>query len=456
MAMVSKSKRLRMHTSSLSLDVTLDEALQILRRSTSMASTTSSFRSNTTSLPQIRRRGGPLSAKARPTGCLALSQFRTSSGQLRLPQAFSDELKVSKRVRSNPRSALPSHDQFQQGASASADYEKELGAISEQRQRLPDAVSSNGIAHKALAPPDKGGFSRQVSSSSGYSHGRTDSKSRCDRDTKNIAPSIVLASHGNQPEVSKEAAAAYWGITLAEPRNEIAEETQEEPSKKKPESMSEAMMMYDLAKATHLSYPDIKNACDLFRRFVDIGKDINIFESNLKMTNFKELLGSLCDVASASDLPADFVSQAFRSADKDEGGDISISEFAIWYSSFSFQESVNLTKEEMASRELAREFAIDLVDLERYRAAFRRYDSDGSGLIEIDEFRVILQDLLKIPPGRTLPEERIQVLWRMADSEREGDLNFKRFLQFYLKNFDDADGDDSDPLSGFYKSFRKV
>mmetsp|Transcript_78525 Transcript_78525/g.138342 ORF Transcript_78525/g.138342 Transcript_78525/m.138342 type:complete len:498 (+) Transcript_78525:78-1571(+) len=223
----------------------------------------------------------------------------------------------------------------------------------------------------------------------------------------------------------------------------------EEPEVK--EDISEAI----LARKLGMPFDMTQEACNLFRKFSNFDETENLLEANLNMDKFIHVLCDLCKVNDVDELEEDFVRSAFKTADRDGGGDIDVHEFAIWYSSFGFSEEMNLTKKDKDLRELARTINVPIVDMERFSRAFKRFDTDDSGTIDYDEFSALLYRLMKVPGGQEIPPDRIKKLWREADLDGSGDLSFAEFCQFYVKRFDQQDGGSFD-FSSFYTSVRRV
>ena len=135
-----------------------------------------------------------------------------------------------------------------------------------------------------------------------------------------------------------------------------------------------------------------KEAAHLFQRFAEIPKGGTIFDGKLQISQLSQVLVALCDVSDSSELDKKFADRAFRAADRDSGGFIDIEEFAIWYSSFCFAEEVTVRPQVRQTRELARQMGLEIWAIEKFRVAFDKYDADGSGEIEFDEFSDMVQD----------------------------------------------------------------
>jgi Ca2+-binding EF-hand superfamily protein len=143
-----------------------------------------------------------------------------------------------------------------------------------------------------------------------------------------------------------------------------------------------------------------------------------------------------------ANLEEDMLHEAFSRADKDADGLLSFKEFAIWFSSHGFQEEFNVDEEEQWKRRMSRTLGIPLVDLDMYKRNFDKFDADGSGTIDREEFYDMLLKCLKLPKRIGMPSKRVQQLWLAADADKSGDVDFEEFVVFYYKYFSMEDGND--------------
>ncbi|CAK9049624.1 unnamed protein product [Durusdinium trenchii] len=286
--------------------------------------------------------------------------------------------------------------------------------------------------------------------------------------SKAKARSKTKRSDGPQ-EVSLEAARAFWDLAAQEDRraqqarNGRHRSSQDEDRRQPSNSQSNHYPNYvrhsgpgvpELSHRVGLPYQVAKEAAHLFHRFADFPKGGGIFDGKLKVSQLTEVLVALCEVADASELDKGFTDRAFRAADRDSGGFIDIEEFAIWYSSFCFAEEVTVRPQVRQTRELARQMGLEIWAIEKFRVAFDKYDADGSGEIEFDEFSDMVQELLKIPNGHELPHDRLMTMWRTADITQKGYLDFREFCFFYVRMVSMEEG--CDPIRDYYRNVRNV
>lgn len=166
---------------------------------------------------------------------------------------------------------------------------------------------------------------------------------------------------------------------------------------------------------------------------------------------FAEIFGLLNDTR--MDGEEENLESAWRDADENDDKEVDFKEFCYFFYSRGFQEAHLLTKEQSEVRQIAREKGLPVIDVEAYQAKFSAYDDDGSGEIEYEEFSALVASLLKVPEGMEFPEKRMQQLWREADLDGGGNINFDEFLAFYKKYFDS--NSNKNPLDTFYSSVRK-
>eukprot|EP00440_Ansanella_granifera_P052933 gb/GFBE01057390.1/.p1 GENE.gb/GFBE01057390.1/~~gb/GFBE01057390.1/.p1 ORF type:complete len:506 (+),score=102.19 gb/GFBE01057390.1/:1-1518(+) len=255
-------------------------------------------------------------------------------------------------------------------------------------------------------------------------------------------------------DVSREAACVFWNqpIHYDEVPRQDTETGSLQEAKVSPQALIQGRLR-KLAGELGFRFNDLKEAVSVFQKHCKAA-DEGLFDVRLSMQNFQEVLLDMCKVTSLQQLPDAFVKAAFKAADRDQGGDIDIKEFAIWFSAFSFSEEVTLTPDERRNRDLARALGVEVKKLDEYKKLYDKYDTDGSGVIEFHEFSGLVRDLLKIPADTDLPKERLKSMWQNADTIGNGEVDFEEFCVFYFKICETEDG--ADPCVDFYRNVRRV
>lgn len=284
------------------------------------------------------------------------------------------------------------------------------------------------------------------------------STKRSNRDSIGPLPPNWRPSSKGQT-VSRAAAAAFWGITLEDGGSDLGDEEDFQGStgfhRRSSQKAQTEFPLAALHVATSVPLSDLKEACGIFGRFVRSDSE-DITEAHLDMKDFESLLCHVTGVQDASELAPEFLKSAFHTADRNYTGDIDIWEFVTWYSAFSFSEAVCVNKFARETRDVARKHGMNILNIERYKKAFDRYDLNSNGVIEFSEFKNIISDLLKIPTGLDLPQERVVSMWRNADKDGSGSIDFEEFVAFYVKVFGDTFETDFDPVADYYRSMRRI
>lgn len=93
-----------------------------------------------------------------------------------------------------------------------------------------------------------------------------------------------------------------------------------------------------------------------------------------------------------------------------------------------FQDVVEISDEEKALREIAKNYELHLSDVERLKKTFDKYDGDKSGEIAREEFNVMYRVLEQIPEGTEIPMKRLDQAWQRVDMDKSGAISFEEFL----------------------------
>jgi len=145
---------------------------------------------------------------------------------------------------------------------------------------------------------------------------------------------------------------------------------------------------------------------------------------------------------------------SWREADRNYNGKVDFDEFAIWYSSWGFQQELLLSPQQILSRDFAKKYDLSIPDVDSVQAKFHLFDEDGSGVIEFHEFEKLLYKLMKVPRGQELPANRLKHFWKEIDTDGSGGVDFEEFLQWYMKYFDMRGNSAFSPIEQLYQSVR--
>jgi len=131
---------------------------------------------------------------------------------------------------------------------------------------------------------------------------------------------------------------------------------------------------------------------------------------------------------------------------------INFHDFVQWFFTNGFRDEINIFDESTEQRYLkkvARKHEVSLKDVEACNDKFKRTDLNSNGVIEYDEFEVLIHSMMRLAESEKLPHARMETLWRDADTDGNGGLDFEEFMAFWIKSFR---GDC--PIEGFYRNFR--
>lgn len=220
---------------------------------------------------------------------------------------------------------------------------------------------------------------------------------------------------------------------------------------------SKGPQLFQLAHELRIPAELAAQAAEIFGRYSE-GEGSDLFQRRLRMSNVSALLCEVTHVSGLSDLNPHFVETAMRSLNRLNAESIDVREFFIWYSAFSFSEEMTPNKEDHRTRRLAKKLGLEVVDVDDYRKAFDKFDTDGSGAIEIDEFQEILKDLLKLPEETELEPNRVANLFLMADTNHDGEVDFEEFCVFWSQSYGSGDSNQGleNLFASVYRSLRRV
>lgn len=154
----------------------------------------------------------------------------------------------------------------------------------------------------------------------------------------------------------------------------------------------------------------------------------------LEMREFENIIVARCGLEDQAELPEHLLSNSFKTADADGDGKVSFEEYVSWCITHSHcEEWLVPNKHERNARQLARERNVSLDEVEELKKVFDGIDSDRSGEIEKEEFRLAVGRLLGVEG--TLPDHSFLKHWNEIDADHGGTVSFNEFLDWYFAHF---------------------
>ena len=161
------------------------------------------------------------------------------------------------------------------------------------------------------------------------------------------------------------------------------------------------------------------------------------------------------DADSVSD-PQD--SQKQDAAVDDQNYEVSLDEFFGWYCGNMFGQVSSATRQDDTQMvyDLARNHGVDVMSIDKIKKRFDSFDTDHSGLIDFNEFLLMLAQLLKAKSVDDISDKRIYRFWKEIDRDSSGSVTFPEFCGWYIKYFKPGTKEmetSGGPVEGFYNSF---
>lgn len=177
---------------------------------------------------------------------------------------------------------------------------------------------------------------------------------------------------------------------------------------------------------------DLRLVKEVYDDFKSFDSDKNML---LSLDEFKECVRAKCRLSSHAEVPEHLTLALWKVADRDGSNAVEFEEYLLWSFGANFLEEIAVPDEETRLlRKMARELKMLLPDIEFFKTLFDKYDTDGTGTIEEGEFKVLLCEILKVDQS-SVSSAALLRYWTEADTNRNGSVDFKEFLKWYLNMF---------------------
>jgi len=182
-----------------------------------------------------------------------------------------------------------------------------------------------------------------------------------------------------------------------------------------------------LAKKHRMKLDAVRQLMEEFIR-LDASSD-----GTLSMDEFKQAIKDRCNIPAHKALPPHLLDSSFEEADANNDGLVSFEEFLVWSSNHAFAEELVVSDpQERYLRSLARKHHFMLTEVERCYKTFNQHDTDKTGFVEENEFRLMVSTLWGCDLNDISPK-RLRQFWLEADASKNEKLNFEDFLMWYIK-----------------------
>mmetsp|Transcript_18925 Transcript_18925/g.35472 ORF Transcript_18925/g.35472 Transcript_18925/m.35472 type:complete len:361 (+) Transcript_18925:71-1153(+) len=235
-------------------------------------------------------------------------------------------------------------------------------------------------------------------------------------------------------------------------RSDISTKADEEP------------MTRQTSTGSNASLPDVKTPALILSRqlnldFHEVKFMLQILQEEhenrgydgMDLASFHEMV---LHVLGVTEIPSELLQEAYERC-KAGDGPCNPRQFLTWYRDHIFSLTRKPTGDEKKADDLtlslAKKHKCSCIDLDKIKLQYDSYDLDKSGVIEYNEFELMMLKLLHVASKSDLPQNRIQRFWAELDRDRSGAVDFSEFTEWYLKYFNIAQ--EAGPIEAFYASF---
>jgi len=198
--------------------------------------------------------------------------------------------------------------------------------------------------------------------------------------------------------------------------------------KKKEKECSE--LCSQMSTRYNMTYDDVMQKILAFNEF-DANKN-----GKLDKSEFQDAIRAIINLPGDGPLPKHLFSSHWLTTDKNNDGLIDFEEFLQWSAQTAYVEEVLVPDpQDRLVRRIARDNGVNIQDAERLKEAFDHFDADSSGLIELNEFRHVLYELLGVKTESDISGKKLERWWREIDTDGSGSATFEEFLTWYITNF---------------------
>jgi len=190
-----------------------------------------------------------------------------------------------------------------------------------------------------------------------------------------------------------------------------------------------------------------REAAHLWRQHVPDSAGDVLVKGRMPIKIFEELQGQQLSMEETT-------GSSTAEPDLEKKDHINFHEFVQWFFTNGFRDEINIFDESTEQRYLkkvAKAHNISLVDVELCNDKFKKTDLNSDGIIEFDEFVVLVYSMIGLAHAEKLPCARMHTLWSDADIDGNGSLDFEEFMAFWMKSFTGFC-----PIEVYYRNLRRT
>lgn len=223
----------------------------------------------------------------------------------------------------------------------------------------------------------------------------------------------------------------------------VEEEAPKEDEEVKPVKTTIFDICWDLSKQYLVPLEEVKTILDEFKQ-IDTSGDMLISPEEFEASARQNMGWS-----KSEEIPPEVqarLKRYFKEMDKDSSDTIDFPEFFDWSLKHRWtEEFLARDEKDLENRQLAREAGVLLSEVERYRAMFDEFDTDGSAEISQAEFVFarcgsmwfdaivpVIMQILEVKDARDIPTPILNRYWQEVDADGSGEVSFREFLYWML------------------------
>jgi len=170
-----------------------------------------------------------------------------------------------------------------------------------------------------------------------------------------------------------------------------------------------------------------------FKDFNELDADSN---GSLSLDEFEAAIRKTTEVGPDEDLPDYLILKSWESIDNNKDSRVDFNEYFLWTLQAGWKEEILVNDpKERQLRELARDFGVTVLDVERLKRVFDKFDVDKSGEIDKDEFVSVICSLMNAVDTSQVSHSMLNRYWKEADRNNDGGLDLPEFMVWYYNHF---------------------